>query len=200
MKYVVYNGIGEIVSFGEATFPDSQGLGTILEDADGTNLTHYVLNGVLTAYTAGQRTSKITPPPYSASWSNTTFSWTDSRNLVDARLQTWAAIRDARDANLAAGFTWNGYKFDSDDISIQRIMGAVQLATLALSQGQSFSIIWTLFNNSTITLSGSDLISVYIALGTFTQACFTAGVALRQQIDVATENPQLDALSWTTIS
>ena len=200
MKYVSYSPTTkEITAWGECDIPVAIGDNLTLA-AEGSPATHYVTNGALVKYTTLQAAAKAAMPSYAATWSNTSFSWVDSRTLSEAQAETWENIRNARDTNLAAGFTWNGSKFDSDDISIQRIMGAVQLATLALGAGQSFTIVWTLFDNSTLTLSGSDMINVYVALGNFTQACFTAGVNLREQISAATTTSQLDAISWVPIS
>lgn len=201
MNFVIYDPTsGEIYSYGLGDGPEAPPGMVLLPDCDGTYFEGYVTNGVYTPYTTNQISARQAVPSYPATWSNTSFSWVDSRSLSDAKTDTWNTIRNARDANLAAGFMWNGYKFDSDDISIQRIMGAVQLATLAMSQSQPFSIVWTLFDNSTLSMSGIDLISMYVALGTFTQACFTAGVAFRTQIDAATSNSQLDSITWSTIS
>jgi hypothetical protein len=202
MNYVTYIAqTGEIKTWGTGDIlpqaSDEQGLPL---SGTGSPLTHYVKNGVLTAYTTPQVTTKAAQPSYLCTWSNSTFSWVDSRNLATAQNDTWNAIKAARDINLASGFTWGGSKFDSDDISQQRIQGAVQLAVLAAGAGQSFSIQWTLFDNSVRTLSGSDMISVGIALGTFVQTVFSAGVILRQQIDAATTLTTLGSISWANIS
>lgn len=200
MKYVLYDSTGEIRMWGEADSPPSNASGLTELEADGSPFTHYVKNGVLVSYTTGQLASKAVVPTYPATWSNTLFTWVDNRDLATAKADTWNAVRTARDANLAAGFMWNGHKFDSDDVSIQRIQGAVTLAQLAMGAGQGFSIVWTLFDNSTLTLSGSDMISVYLALGSFTQSLFSAGVTLRQQIDVSTATSQLNNITWANIS
>jgi len=201
MKYVVYNpSSGEIVISGECSVPDDHEMGTILEDADGSSATHYVKNGVLTAYTTDQVTSKSNVPTYPATWSNTSFSWVDSRTLSQAQADTWETIKADRGIAQLAGFTWNGYKFDSDDISIQRIQGAVQLAVLAQAAGSPFSIVWTLYDNTTLTMSGSDIINMYLSLGSFIQGIFATGVTLRNQINSATSISQLYSITWPTTS
>lgn len=200
MKYVLYDDVGEIRVWGDADSPPSGIEGFSSLAAEGSPDTHYVKNGALRAYTTGQAAGKAAAPSYPATWSNTTFSWIDSRSLSDAKEQSWETMKVARTANVAAGFIWDGSKFDSDDISQQRIQGAVQLAILAASAGQPFSLIWTLFDNSVRTLSGSEMIQVGIALGSFVQSVYNAGVSIRTQIDGATTTNDLKSITWATIS
>ena len=201
MKYVIYNPAdGEIVAYGEHPSPTDMGLGTLLTNVEGTTATHYVANSQVVAYSPSQAAAKSTAPSYAARWSNGSFSWVDARTLDQAKAETWETIRIARDANQAMGFAWDGSKFDSDDISVQRIQGALQLALLALSAGQPFSIVWTLYDNTTRTMSAQDMVNMYLALGTFVQSIFTAGVNLRNQINAATSLSQLHNISWVNIS
>lgn len=120
-----------------------------------------------------------------------------SASLDAEKVRAWARIKDARDTAVAAGFTWDGSKFDSDNLATQRIGDAVTLAMLAASVGQPFSIDWTLFDNTTRTLAGADMIAVGIALGSFVQAAFATGVALRAQINAATTQEAVKAVVWT---
>lgn len=118
--------------------------------------------------------------------------------MNELQSQKWNTIKSARDQNLSAGFTWNGKVFDSDPESQARIQGAVQLA--GLSNSPDFKVDWTLADNSVITLTASDLAQVGLALGTFVQNVFAQGRALRDQIDAATDQATLDAITWTTIT
>jgi hypothetical protein len=122
-----------------------------------------------------------------------------SASLDAEKVRTWARIKAARDASIASGFTWDGAVFDSDDLATQRIQGAVQLAVLAAGAGQAFFMDWTLFDNTTRALSGADMIAVGVALGSFVQVRFAAGVALRAQVEAATSLDQLQQLAWTPL-
>lgn len=199
MNYVIYDINGEITTWGSCDVPNTPAAGLALLEGTGTSFTHYVKNRSLIAYSSDQVAAKLSIPSYPATWSNMTFSWADSRSLSDAKTEVWNTIKAARDANMAAGFVWDGSKFDSDNLSIQRIQGAVQLATFALAANQPFTIDWTLFDNSVRNLSATDLVQVYITLGTFVQNIFAAGVTLRGQIDAATVNSQLHSILWVNI-
>lgn len=125
-----------------------------------------------------------------------TFNWVTKQweasidKLKDAK---WEEIKKARDAAQYGGFTWDGSRFDSDQVSQQRIAGSVQLANIV---GSSFSVDWILADNTTRTLSASDMVAVGAALGAFVQAQFVKGQSLRNQIMAATTPEEISAISW----
>lgn len=200
MNYVTYTPFtGEIRSWGQCDIPIPLVHTDVVLEGIGTNSTHYVSNGNIVAYTGPQLAAKAAIPPYPAAWDNSAFAWIDQRSLDDAKAATWAAVKTGRDAELYDSFVWDGSRFDSDQVSQTRIQGAVQLATIALSQGQNISIDWTLYDNTTRTLSATDFVQLGVALGTFVTTLFAAGVTLRDQIVAATTVQQVDAIKWVAI-
>jgi len=192
-RYAIYDSNGQIQTVISADADTAQmNVQTgqaLLELTDGENdASHYVVSGALVTFPAQ-------PSSYST-WDWTSLAWVDARTLADAQATQWTLVKAARDAVVAGGFTWNGLTFDSDDVSQQRIQGAVQLAAIAASAQQPFSIVWTLHNNQTATLSGTDMINVGLALGMFVQTQFSKGVALRTQIDAATSISAVEAIVW----
>lgn len=124
---------------------------------------------------------------------------TDGALTLDAaKLRQWALVKDARDAAQFGGFTWDGSTFDSDAMSQQRIMGAVQLAMMAAAAAQDYSVDWTLADNSTRTLAGANVLAVGEALGALVKGAFDRGVTLREQINAATTVEAVQAVAWTT--
>jgi hypothetical protein len=193
-NYAVYSTntgqINRIVSCSEdqAVYQAQQGEAILPVDLNVAVNSGYVANGAVVSYPAQQS-------PFQ-SWNWETLAWTDQRSTAQAQSDQWTIVKAARDAALAGGFTWNGFIFDSDDVSQQRIQGAVQLSVLATSQGQAYSIVWTLADNSCITLAGADMVNVGIALGVFVQAQFEKGVTLRNQINAATTLDAITAVVW----
>lgn len=108
----------------------------------------------------------------------------------------WAQIKQARAKEEYAGFTWNSTIFDSDVISQNRITGAVMLAQMAIAGGQPYSIEWTLKDNTVRTLTAQDMLAVGTALGAHVQTQFSKGQALRAQIEAATTQAEVEAISW----
>lgn len=124
---------------------------------------------------------------------------TDEALSLDAvKLRQWARVKDARAAAMLAGFTWDGSKFDADAVSQGNIQGAVQLAVLANAAGQAFSIEWTLFDNTTRTLSASQMIAVGEALGAFVAGVYATGVTLRGRIESASTVATVEEVVWPT--
>lgn len=76
--------------------------------------------------------------------------------LETAKAAQWEIVKAARDAVIYGGFTYNGGTYDSDQISQSRIQGAVQLAAIATQSNQPFSLVWTLADNSTVTLDAPE--------------------------------------------
>lgn len=117
----------------------------------------------------------------------------NSASLGTLKSRKWQEIKQARTQAEYAGFTWGGSVFDSDAISQSRISGAVQLASLA---GATFTIDWTLADNSVRTLSAADMDAVAMALGQHVQTQFIKAQGLRTQIDAALNPAQVAAVVW----
>ncbi len=123
-------------------------------------------------------------------------AWVNTDTVEQARSRRWAVIKAQRDAVEFGGFTWDGSAFDSDAQSQPRIMGAVQMATLAAAAGQSFGLAWTLADNSVRTLDGADMIAVGLALGAHVGTAHAIARTLREQIEAAATVEDVAAIDW----
>lgn len=121
-----------------------------------------------------------------------TNSVVDTRTLDDRKTQKWVEIRGARDAAEFGGFTWDGSTFDSDATSQSRIMGAAQLAQL----DPTFTVDWTLADNSVRTLSADDMVAVGVALGQHVATQHATARTLRAQIQAAATAAEVAAVVW----
>lgn len=118
--------------------------------------------------------------------------WVDARTIGQAKAEKWQKIKAARDDAEFGGFDWDGSRFDSNQKSQARILGAVQMAALA----QDYSVDWTLADNTVRTLSASDLSEVGIALAAHVAAQHAKARAMRQRIDAAATIEQLKLIAW----
>lgn len=189
--YVVYSGSsGELLRWGVCSDEDfeaaaaASGDPAVLEGV-GTASTHWVQNGALLPYSVEQAASKQARPPYQSEWSNQSMSWVDLRGLDEIKRARWEMLRGERDALIAGGLTWGGSVFDSDAASQARIQGAVQLALLAQQLGTSYSVTWTLADNSMRTMSTQDILALGQALGAAIEAAFSRGQAAYTAIQQA---------------
>lgn len=107
-------------------------------------------------------------------------------------------INQARDKAEQGGFEYMGKVFDSDQISCQRISTATQaLQLMNLSESGSIPVItWTCADNTTIDLTASDLAGLVIALMEHSNSCHQKATELKEQIEKATTEEELNAISW----
>lgn len=164
---------------------DEQIISAINAVSDFTSTAYYYENGSIT-----QLPDK---PSNWVIWNWETHSWVDPRPLTEVKAAKWLQIKDARNSAEYGGFAWNNYVFDSDPVSQQRISGAVQLSQIA----PNYSVDWTLKNNTTVTLNTQDMLAVGVALGEHVSTTHQTARILREQIEQATTNAQVDAITWS---
>ena len=114
------------------------------------------------------------------------FSLDYSRNLK------WDEIKAARTAQEFDSFEWGGYVFQCDEVSQRRIQGAVQLAML----DSTLTLDWTLADNTVQTFTAAEFESIGQELAAHVSQCHERGRILRQEIDAATSEQDLEAISW----
>lgn len=126
-------------------------------------------------------------------WS--TKQWEDQRTLQEIRDARWEYIKAERDKQEVGLFEWGGHVFQADK---ERVNGAVTGSLIAQAAGQPYTDTWTLADNSTIPVSGSDIIAMGIALLQHVSACHAKGRVLRNQIyQVAQTIEDVKAVEWT---
>lgn len=114
-------------------------------------------------------------------------------DLAKAKLEQWKKIKDARDTAEFAGFIWDNSTFDSDTVSQARIQSSTQLAMI---NPNSFSVTWTLADNSLRTLSSGDMIAVGAALSSHIQNVHQIGQTLRNNINSSNTVEEILAINW----
>ena len=103
----------------------------------------------------------------------TTRHWIDQRSLDDLKAQKWAEIKSLRNQLEFGGFEFEGNIYDSDQVSQGRIMGA---AISGVDQ------VWTLADNTTVSLTASQLQQLYSALQAHIASVHERGRIARQLI------------------
>ena len=113
-------------------------------------------------------------------------------DLALTRSVKWEAIKAARDAQEFSQFDWGGYTFQCDEVSQRRIQGAVQLAAI----DNTMTLDWTLADNSVHTFTASEYVQIGQALAIHVSQCHERGRILRQEIESATTEAELEAIVW----
>lgn len=120
----------------------------------------------------------------------TTKEWT--LDLDAARSSAWARVKKARDVEIASGVGYEGHIFDSCEQSMHRMMMCAQ----AVQASQDSTVAWTLADNSSVIIHATDILRISSLMWTRFQALFAKGQRLREQIQQATTQAQLGAISW----
>lgn len=148
-------------------------------------------NGILaTGYWDGELKTRPIRPSLFHLWDNASLQW--NINLADAKTQAWGRIKSSRNQAESAGFFWDGSEFDSDQISQVRIVSAVSLAVNL----PSFTTEWVLKDNATRTLDGVGMSQVGNALSCHIATQFAKSITLRNQINLASNEAEVDAAIW----
>lgn len=113
--------------------------------------------------------------------------------LENEKLLHWENIKKLRSLSEVQPLLFDGNLYDADFVSQQRISGAVQLATLAPAE---WTIDWTLANNSTLTLTKVQVISLGIALAQRTNDIYAYSRVIRESIDAAESIEDLNEIAW----
>ena len=115
----------------------------------------------------------------------TTKQWIDPRSLDEIKAQKWAEIKSQRDQLEFGGFAFEGNVYDSDQVSQGRIMGA---ALAGVDQ------VWTTVANSTVTLTGTELLEMYQALQAHIASVHERGRVAREAINAAETKEEVEAI------
>lgn len=113
-------------------------------------------------------------------------------SLDKAKSQRWSQIKQDRASDEFGSFEWGGYTFQCDEVSQRRIQGAVQLAAL----DDTMTLDWTLADNTVQTFTAAEYVQIGVALANHVSVCHERGRILRQEIETATTESELEAIVW----
>ncbi len=125
--------------------------------------------------------------------------WIDPRTLPDLKDAKWKAIKSAREAEIASNLVTQYGTFDADDRARSNITDAILMLQTLASAGRPTTIDFTLADNSTVTLTTSELVTVGLFLGQKVQIAHATARARRLDINAATTAAQLEAITWAGI-
>ncbi len=131
------------------------------------------------------------PPSAPYTWAAESFSWVIS--LAKAREQKLLEIKAQRNATETGPFSWGPHTFDGDVDSQRRLGYAAQMASQYAALGEPFSIDWTLYDNTTVTLTGEDVIAAFTALGFHINAAHQTARARKAAVLAANSVEEVDS-------
>lgn len=125
-------------------------------------------------------------------WNTETELWDAVPTIVHHRNLAWERIKAQRTAAETAPLTSGGLVFDADPVSQNKIQGAVILGAMA---GPTWSVEWTLFDNTSAVLTRDKVAQLGADLGARTTLIYAAARHARLAIEEATTVEQLDAIT-----
>lgn len=162
----------------------------------GTDATHYVAGGVLTAYSRGQSGARAERPAHPCRWDNTIMAWLDLRDLAQLRADKWAEVKRSRDTALAAPLATPFGLFDADEKGSASIIKSVLLANNLAALGYPVAIDFTLADNAVVVLDAAAMVHAGLLLASREQQLRALATTLREQIASA-EVGDLQNINWT---
>lgn len=119
-----------------------------------------------------------------------------STSLDTAKMRKWAQIKQARAGAIDAPLATPYGVFDCVASVKTNITDAVLMMQTLAAMGQPITVDFTLFDNSVVTLTTTQMVTVGLLLGQKSQLAYNRARVLREQIDAATTLSELEAVSW----
>ncbi len=115
--------------------------------------------------------------------------------LDKAKEVHWQGIKEAKTSQLNSGYTWKNKVFDSDEAS----ENALFKAYMVYKNQPDATVMWTLQNNQSVTLTSADLVELYEAMFDFKQRIHKKTQLIRSQIRAAKSEEDLKKITWESV-
>jgi hypothetical protein len=202
--FVVHDQSGKIIRSGTAPYdlvsiqvkPNS---GEYVLVGQGSQLTHYVLNSVIVEYTAEEK-YKIFNLPSGWVWQLPEQIAIDIRLLEQAKVIASDKINKYRDLALSSfdRFTYDSVVYDGNAAAQENIRVAAFISNSDLHLPKGFS--WRSFDNVDVPMNKEKILGLQTALlqslATITFNSHKIARDLKSEIEAATTNEQVDAITW----
>ena len=139
---------------------------------------------------------EVANPPVDGAWIYDGTAWMrfpvqTLQQVKDSAKQT---VEAARDAAMNGGCPATIGTIDSDEQSRLYVAGAVSMAQIAAAAAQPFAMRWRLRDNSYADLDASEMIALGVELGGFVNDCCQTAFDLKDEIDAAADESEVDAV------
>ena len=123
-------------------------------------------------------------------------AWVDLRTLQDLKAAKWSEIKQARNTAELSNFTYNDKVLNGDLHAQRRLSAYISVSKSALASGTEFSAAFTLADNTETVFTAQDFVGIELAKVQAVAAVFAKGVWLRNQIEQASTDAELDSIAW----
>lgn len=109
----------------------------------------------------------------------------DPTSLNAEKTRLYSEIKYMRDAQITGGCNTPSGRIDTDEVSMRNILGVYQSAVVAQINSGAFSVTWRMADNSSVSLSAKDAISMGNAVLAHTEGCYQRSWMLKELTDTA---------------
>jgi hypothetical protein len=125
-------------------------------------------------------------------------AWEDRRTLAQHKLMKWVEIKAERAAREYGTYTTpQGQVVDIDAQSQARILSTYSLAVDAKAAAAPFSVVWTLADDSEVTLNANQMIAFGKQVMQYISGLYDTARGLRAQIVAASTVAEVEAIQWS---
>lgn len=129
-------------------------------------------------------------------WNPATKVWEDPRSFEQLKEAKWEEMKERRLAALLAPLETPFGVFDADARGAMNIKDTISLQAALVGMGMPSEVSFTLADNTEVTLTQQQMLTVGILLGARTQEIYSKGRALRLRIDATTSPGELNEILW----
>lgn len=122
---------------------------------------------------------------------------TSSLNVEGNRPIVWEQVKAQRDFHINNGAPTSFGSVDSDEISRTNISGATIAAVVSKQANTPFSIVWTMQDNSTVTLNADQMIQLGLEVVQYINQMHSVARSYREAIENALSMAELLAIDVT---
>jgi len=131
------------------------------------------------------------------SWDDTIKRWTPTPTLGAVKRAQGAVIKAAAKAEDQTDITISGNVLHADFESRASLFQKVQIAQMAVADGQAFSVDWQLADETVVTLNANQVKAIVRAINTREDAIRTKAHTLLAAIKSATTKEEVLAITWS---
>lgn len=118
----------------------------------------------------------------------------DGTTLAIAKTKAKDAVKSLRSEYENGGFTWNGYEFQSDAGSREKLLGSFLGAKDGLRANDA---VWRLADNTEVPFTNAEMIQIGYSLFAHMQTCSAVSFAHQNAIDALTTITAVEAYDYT---
>lgn len=119
--------------------------------------------------------------------------------LTEIKNIMWNHIKGIRDVEESRPFLYMDHYLDLDSSAMTRLNTAINAARTALLNNMPFTVNWTCYDGSVLTMAAADLVNLPLALAVRTDSLHQKARRLKALIDSADTAEEVKNITWNSV-